>query len=214
VRESALPVINTVLRSLTFWFCAIATLENTTAMAIGVNTNFLGFTFSTLQKHYVRGKRFCLPHHRMVIADATSHQAVNGRRPQTAERSERKCRRSARRKRRSSDRRNVRRCNRLQGMRQRGEFFEMNGRRCRRCRHRGTQWTVHVGRSFELLAITTCVHHLHHATRRANHLQVARLDDGRSNGRTQKKRKPNQHEFGDEFGATQGLHSVIMTNVD
>jgi hypothetical protein len=44
-------------------------------------------------------------------------------------------------------------------------------------------------------------------------LQVARLDDGRRNGRTQKKRKPNQHQFGDEFGVAQGLHQAIIAKV-
>jgi hypothetical protein len=62
----------------------MAALENTMAMANGVNKKFLGFTFSSLVNHCVLGKLFCLPHHRMVIAGATSHQAVNGREPQTA----------------------------------------------------------------------------------------------------------------------------------
>jgi hypothetical protein len=39
------------------------------------------------------------------------------------------------------------------------------------------------------------------------------LDDGGSNGRTQKKRKPHQHQFGDEFGIAQALHRVIIAKV-
>jgi hypothetical protein len=53
-------------------------------MAIGVNKNLLGFTFFTLLNRWFHDKQFHLPHHMMVIAGATSHQAVNGRRPQTA----------------------------------------------------------------------------------------------------------------------------------
>jgi hypothetical protein len=64
----------------------MAALETTMAMAmaIGVNTNLLGFTFSTLSKHCVHDKRFRLPHHMLAFAVATCHQAVNGQRPQTA----------------------------------------------------------------------------------------------------------------------------------
>jgi hypothetical protein len=37
---------------------------------------------------------------------------------------------------------------------------------------------------------------------------MARLDDGGCNGRSEEQGKPNQHEAGDEFGVSQGLHGM------
>jgi len=99
-------------------------------------------------------------------------------------------------------------------MRQGGEFFEVNGQRRRRSRYRCTQWTVHAGRGFEFPVIPSHVDHFHAATRRTDHLHAARLDDCGGNRRTQKQREPHQHQFGDEFGAAQGMHVAIMTKVD
>ena len=106
------------------------------------------------------------------------------------------------------------RCNRVQGIRQGGEFLEMHGQRCRRIRYRCTQWTVHACGSFELPVIPSHIHHFHATTGSTNHLHTARLDDCRGDGRTQEKREPHQHQFGDEFGAAQGVHVAIMTKVN
>ena len=98
-------------------------------------------------------------------------------------------------------------------MRQGREFFEVSGQRWWRRRDRSTQWAVHTGRGFELPVIPSHVHHFHAATSCTNHLHAARLDNGGCNGRTQKQREPHQHQFGDEFGAAQGMHIPIMTKV-
>jgi len=96
-------------------------------------------------------------------------------------------------------------------MRQRGKFFEMSRQGGRRRRHRGTQGAVHAGRGFQLTIVTATVHHHHDSACGANHLKMVRLDDSGRYGGTQKERKPHQHQFGDEFGAAQGLHGVIIS---
>lgn len=121
--------------------------------------------------------------------------------------------RPSRWQRRGSDGRNVGRSNRVQGMRQGREFFEVHGQRWRRSRDRSTQWAIHTGRGFEFPIIPSHVHHFHAAPSRTNHLHAARLDDCGGDGRTQEKRKPHQHQFGDEFGVAQGVHHSIMTKV-
>ena len=76
------------------------------------------------------------------------------------------------------------------------------------------QWAIHTGRGFEFPVISSHVYHFHATPGRTNHLHAARLDDCGGDGRTQEKRKPHQHQFGDEFGAAQGVHSAIMTKVN
>ena len=104
-------------------------------------------------------------------------------------------------KRRSSNRRDVGRCNGLQDTRQRGEVFKVDRKGRRWSRHRCTQRTIHAGRGFELSIIASHVDHFHATARRTDHLHAARLDDRGRYGRSQKQREPNQHQFGDEFGA-------------
>jgi len=118
--------------------------------------------------------------------------------------------RPSRGKRRGSKGGNMSRCNGVQGIRQGREFFEVNGQRWGRSRDRSTQWAIHTGRCFEFPVIPSHVHHFHAAPGRTNHLHAARLDDCGGNGRTQEKRKPHQHQFGDEFGSAQGMHSYIL----